>query len=82
MHGNPEKVAHPDGQPRRSIALYYYTATWDGSKRSHTTQFKPRPQTIDKVDWMVWRQEFFPDILPPIIHRTLMRIAYKLGIVK
>jgi len=29
-HGNPEPVNHPARLPRRAIALYYYTATWDG----------------------------------------------------
>lgn len=82
MHGNPETVAHPDGIPRRSIALYYYTATWDGSKRSHTTQFKPRPGTVDKTDWEVKRRELVQDFMPPILHRTLKRAAYKFGILK
>jgi Rps23 Pro-64 3,4-dihydroxylase Tpa1-like proline 4-hydroxylase len=39
FHGNPEPVNHPARLPRRSIALYYYTATWDGSLHAHNTQF-------------------------------------------
>ena len=31
-HGNPEPVNHPNGEPRMSIALYYYTATWDSTR--------------------------------------------------
>lgn len=74
-HGNPETVNHPDGQPRMSLALYYYTATWDSTRKSHTTLFKPRPGTADKTDWQVARREWLQDLLPPIIHR---KVAYRL----
>jgi len=79
MHGNPETVNHAEGTPRRSIALYYYTATWDGSKRSHTTQFKPRPGTIDKTDWKIKKQEMAQDFLPPFLYRRLRRPLRRLG---
>ena len=46
FHGNPEPVNHPDGLPRQSIALYYYTATWDSSRKEHSTIFKPRPAAV------------------------------------
>ncbi len=78
-HGNPEPVNHPDGEPRMSIALYYYTATWDSTRKSHTTLFKPRPDTIDKRDRMVARRELLQDLLPPIIHRKLAWRLEKLG---
>ena len=52
-HGNPNPINNPAGRSRKSIALYYYTATWDESKRSHTTQFRARPESEDKVDWRV-----------------------------
>jgi hypothetical protein len=70
-HGNPDPVNHPDGRPRRSIALYYYTSTWSDTKRDHTTQFKVRPGTEDKPDWKVGVNEAIADILPPILYRTL-----------
>lgn len=38
-HGNPEPVRHPQGLARRSIALYYYTATWDSSQVERSTRF-------------------------------------------
>ncbi|MEL7490947.1 MAG: 2OG-Fe(II) oxygenase [Pseudomonadota bacterium] len=73
MHGNPTPVAHPDGVSRKSIALYYYTATWDGTAASKTTQFKTRPGTADRVDWSVKTNELMHDLLPP----ALMRLAAK-----
>lgn len=73
-HGNPNPVRHPDGTPRRSIALYYYTATWDGTKRQHATQFRVRPGTEDQHDVTVKRGELIADLLPPIVYRGIRRI--------
>lgn len=78
-HGHPDPIAHPGNQSRRSIALYYYTATVDGSVRSHTTQFKRRPNSDDVVDWRVKRGELIDDILPPIIARNLRRLTRRTG---
>ena len=71
QHGNPQPVAHPEGISRKSIALYYYTSTWDASKRSHTTQFQVRPGSADKRDWRIKLREMKDDLLPPILARRL-----------
>jgi hypothetical protein len=44
MYVNLKPVNHPDGEPRLSIALYYYTATWEkGPDRpKHRLQATPR----------------------------------------
>lgn len=78
-HGNPETVNHPDGEPRMSMALYYYTATWDGTKRSHTTLFRPRPGTHDQVDREVRRLELLQDLVPPIVFRRIIGPLRRLG---
>ncbi len=72
-HGNPRPVNHPDGVTRKSIALYYYTATWAGEERAHSTQFKPRPGTGDRPDWLMKRRELVLDWTPPILRRALTR---------
>ena len=77
-HGNPQPINHPENIPRRSIALYYYTATWDGSRREHTTQFKPRPKSADMIDWKVKLRELSDDLLPPILVRLYRRIKRKI----
>ncbi len=74
FHGNPEPVNHPDGEPRQSIALYYYTATWDATRKSHTTLFKPRPGSGDKQDWAVTRQAIIADWMPPALRRGVARL--------
>lgn len=73
FHGNPEIINHPKSVPRKSIALYYYTSTWDTAKRDHTTQFKVRTGTKDAVDVRVKYRELMQDLLPPMLHRKLTR---------
>ena len=73
-HGQPDPIRHPKGEPRRSIALYYYTATWDESKRQHTTQFRPRPQSADQADYKVRLSETIRDLTPPILLRQLKKL--------
>ena len=80
-HGNPEPVNHPDGLPRQSIALYYYTATWDESRAHHPTLFKPRPGSSDHrittgQKFGVYAKEF----LPPILYRNSLRVKRRLGL--
>lgn len=75
FHGNPEPVNHPMGVSRRAIALYYYTATWDKSRREHTTQFKVRPDSIDQFDFGVRLQEIANEIVPPIATRAFRKLV-------
>lgn len=72
-HGHPAPVAHPDETPRRSLALYYYTATWDGTAARRTTQFRSRPDSEDSIDWKFRVQEVAEDLLPPLLMRNLHR---------
>lgn len=72
-HGNPQPVQHPAAVPRRSIALYYYTATWDDTKRPHTTQFRVRPESEDQPDREVRTKELLADWMPPVLYRELVR---------
>ncbi|WP_209428360.1 2OG-Fe(II) oxygenase [Pararhodobacter sp. SW119] len=80
FHGNPEPVNHPDGEPRMSIALYYYTATWDDTRKSHSTLFKPRPGTVDRTDRQEARHAMLKDVLPPIIYRRIGHRLRRMGV--
>jgi Rps23 Pro-64 3,4-dihydroxylase Tpa1-like proline 4-hydroxylase len=73
-HGNPERVRHPHGVSRKSIALYYYTATWDGLKPKHSTRFRVRAGSQDKVDWRVRLNELYHDWMPPAVIRSLRKL--------
>lgn len=72
-HGNPKPVTHPANVSRKSIALYYYTATWDSTKRVHTTQFRARPGSSDTTDWSVKLRELAKDFLPPVVVRAISK---------
>jgi hypothetical protein len=78
FHGHPDPVAHPQGKPRRSLALYYYTATYDGTARKFDTQFKARKNTDDKFDWKVRGDELMADVLPPIVWRNMKKASRRL----
>jgi hypothetical protein len=77
-HGHPKKYDHPRGVSRKSIALYYYTATWDGSRRKHTTQWKKRGESGDFFDWETRTRELVQDIVPPVLLRTARNIKRRL----
>lgn len=81
FHGNPEKVNHPEGQPRLSIALYYYTATWDDTRISHPTLFKPRPGSKDEVNKKTDRRLFIQNVTPPFLFRRLSGPLKRLGLI-
>jgi hypothetical protein len=79
MHGNPNPIAHPEGRTRKSIALYYYTSTWDQDRVAKTTQFKPRPGTEDRRDWQVKRDELIGEWLPPVLARPVRKVIGRLS---
>jgi Rps23 Pro-64 3,4-dihydroxylase Tpa1-like proline 4-hydroxylase len=74
FHGNPEPVNHPEGISRRSIALYYYTATWDKSRRERSTQFKVRPGSADQFDFGMRFEELAAEVTPPIAMRAFRKL--------
>ena len=78
MHGNPEPVNHPDGQPRLSIALYYYTATWSESHVAHSTLFRPRPGSGDQATAYNDRRRIMRKYTPPVLHHFAERVMRKL----
>lgn len=80
FHGNPATVNHPEGEHRMSIALYYYTATWDDSRKAHTTLFKPRPGTADQADKLIARRALTRDLIPPVIYRRIAGKLHRLGL--
>jgi len=74
-HGHPDPLTSPPDKFRRSIALYYYTASEDSVlPAARTTQFKPRPGSNDeKPPISVRLREIARDITPPIILRQFRK---------
>ena len=79
FHGNPSVVNQPDGRSRFSIALYYYTATWDDTRKSHSTLFRPRPNSKDKRDYGEQCREILKQVTPPMLYRRIIGPLSRLG---
>lgn len=77
-HGNPNVINHPQGIPRRSIALYYYTSTWAEEKREHSTKFRSRPGSSDQKEFRGTDGEMLRELLPPILYRAIRKVSNKL----
>lgn len=75
FHGVPEPLRCPPDRSRRSIALYYYTASDEGLDTipNRTTTFKVRPLSMDKTDWRIAVRHALQDWMPPVLYRTLRR---------
>ncbi len=80
MHGNPEPINHPEGIPRLSIALYYYTATWSDSHVAHSTLFRVRPGSSDKTEHRENRLHKMRKYTPPVLHPFAEKVMRKLRI--
>jgi 2OG-Fe(II) oxygenase superfamily len=77
FHGHPDPLTTPEGLSRRSLALYYYTASdaiFD-EHRFHTTIYKARPKTTDKLDYKYLFRDFMLDLTPPFAKRILRKVA-------
>jgi Rps23 Pro-64 3,4-dihydroxylase Tpa1-like proline 4-hydroxylase len=92
-HGHPDPLNTPENITRKSIALYYYTA----SKRvyeefpTHSTMYKARPfdPKHTKIKALKLRvHNYFNDWLPPVAYRffknfmRFIRIIFRLNINK
>ena len=85
FHGHPDPLTTPDNVKRRSLALYYYTA----SKRiyedsvAHSTMYKSRgtedAATLKEIRRTTF-DNYLKDITPPIFFRGFMRVRNKLGL--
>ena len=83
FHGHPDPLICPENVKRKSLALYYYTA----SKRlyedtaSYSTMYKARASddaaTKRKVRELVF-DNYLKDLTPPIFYRVFNKVKYRL----
>ncbi|HSF72147.1 MAG TPA: 2OG-Fe(II) oxygenase [Methylotenera sp.] len=83
FHGHPDPLTCPETVKRRSLALYYYTA----SKRiyedtvAHSTMYKARPDddaaTKKEVRELVF-DNYLRDLTPPVFYRIFRKVKDKL----
>jgi Rps23 Pro-64 3,4-dihydroxylase Tpa1-like proline 4-hydroxylase len=54
LHGFPDPLTCPEGQSRKSLALYYYTVEPDHKVTGHSTDYFARPQDGWGKSAMIW----------------------------
>jgi len=77
-HGHPDPLACPDNRRRRSIAMYYYTASDSifDEVQGNSTIYVPRENEAfsDRLQaWKVRMYSISKDLMPPIAFRALRR---------
>ena len=53
-HGFPEPLRCPEGESRKSVALYYYTLEPDAHVTARSTNYRPRPEDGPLKSAMIW----------------------------
>ena len=83
FHGHPDPLTCPENVKRKSIALYYYTASTRvyEDTASHSTMYKARAAddnaTKRKVRELVF-DNYLKDLTPPIFYRVFNKVKYRL----
>ena len=54
LHGFPDPLTCPEGQSRKSLALYYYTVEHGKKIAVHSTDYFARPQDSWRKSAMIW----------------------------
>jgi Rps23 Pro-64 3,4-dihydroxylase Tpa1-like proline 4-hydroxylase len=74
LHGHPTPLSAPPGVARRSLALYYYTNTWEPAVQAHTTLYyiSQRHKVRIRVSRLV--RGFILDLIPPIFRKSARAI--------
>ncbi len=75
-HGHPDPMTCPEDRTRKSLALYYYTASDAifNERKLNTTNFQTRQGTADQRDWSMHAKYFMRDLIPPALLRGLLRL--------
>jgi hypothetical protein len=74
LHGHPTPLVVPPGVARRSLALYYYTNTWDPAAQARTTLYyiSQRHRVRIRVSRIV--RGLILDLIPPIFRKAVRAI--------
>ena len=71
LHGHPAPLATPPGTERMSIALYYYTNSWEPVGKEHSTLYyiSQNNKVRLRVDRII--KTLIQDLTPPIFRKTI-----------
>ena len=74
LHGHPTPLSAPPGVARRSLALYYYTNTWEPAVQAHTTLYYISQKHKVKIRVSRIVRGLILDLIPPIFRKTVRAI--------
>jgi hypothetical protein len=74
LHGHPAPLTAPPGVARRSLALYYYTNTWDSAVQAHTTLYYVSQKHRVRIRVSRIVRGLILDLIPPIFRKTVRAI--------
>jgi 2OG-Fe(II) oxygenase superfamily len=82
-HGHPDPLQTPEGVPRRSMALYYYTASKEiyNEMPSTSTLYQARPSDDRRTRLEAWDLRFDQHLrqwVPPALQRYVFALKRKL----
>jgi hypothetical protein len=83
FHGHPDPLATPADVKRRSIALYYYTASKAVYREipNRSTMYHARPTDSPAIrrEAAAFRAtEYFKDFAPPVLFRLFEKVRWRL----
>ena len=74
LHGHPTPLSAPPGVARRSLALYYYTNTWEPAVQAHTTLYYISQKHKVKIRVLRIVRGLILDLIPPVFRKTVRAI--------
>src|SRR5262249_25503622 len=70
LHGHPVPLATPPGVARKSIALYYYTNTWNPAEQEyHNTIYYISQNNRSHRKFSRVARDIVLDLIPPILRK-------------
>ena len=83
-HGHPDPLEIPEGRTRKSMALYYYTASSAIYEETPniSSRYVTRPSDSNedkKQAWRFRREQYLKEWLPPVGYRALARARRMFG---
>jgi hypothetical protein len=74
LHGHPTPLSAPPGIARRSLALYYYTNTWEPAGQAHSTLYYISQRHRVRIRASRIVRGFILDLIPPIFRKGVRAI--------
>lgn len=74
LHGHPTPLATPADVDRMSIALYYYTNTWEAAAQEHSTLYYISQNNRVRLRLDRILKTFVQDLTPPIFRKSIRAI--------